>query len=1128
MGELYSFGEWVRQRRRALDLTQDALAQRVGIAVSMVRKIEADERRPSRQVAGLLADALAVPEAERDQFLQIARAERSTDHLPTAVVGALDHGAAPAAQLLPSGTVTFLFTDIAGSTRLWEQHPAAMQRALARHDALMQAAVTGRNGVRVKRTGDGLHAAFARATDAVVAALDAQQALLDEPWEATGPLRVRMALHTGVAEERDGDYFGPALNRAARLLSIAHGGQVLLSRATYELVRDHLAPGVALQDLGVQRLKDLSQPEQVYQLTAPPLPTDFPPLARPIPNTSVKPPSPSSLPPLVGRQAEWRALQVAWRSTLQGRTQIGIIIGEAGIGKTRLAEELLNLAEQDGALTANAHTYAAAGQLAYAPLVAWLRAPALRTHLLQLPDADVAELSRLMPELLSERPGLAPPAPATESWQRLRMFEALARAVLTERRPLLLVLNDLQWCDQETLDWLHFVLRHDPTTPLLVLATVRAEDARADALRRWWQSLEREEHVTLLELGALDARATQALAEQVSAGVLSPEQMAKLCQQTEGNPLFVVELVRATLSAGLAEAAVEPHIPAQSTTALPARMQAVLQTRLAQLSPAASELISLAAVIGRAFTVAALTHAGEASERSVVAALDELWQRRIVREQPDGSFDFSHDKLREVAYAALSPARRRLLHRRVAEALEQIHAPALDEVSGQIAAHYAQAGLARQAALYYRQSAANAHQVGALQEAAEQLEHGLRLVRQLPTSAVDLQLELELQADHAMILMLLKGFALPETVQAYERAFELAQRVDKVPQLFPILWGLHEVYLFQAKGAQARAMAEQCMVLAQQLADPGLILQAHHALWPILGTFFPDELAQAMVHIEAGIALYDPERHQNHRLQYGGHDPYVCGNMIAAKFLWLLGYPQQALQRGQAAIHHATKIKHPFSLAVALNNTGMMETYRREPRMVRELASQSRMICEQQHFPMILAETQILYGWARAMEGEIATGIGELREGMEGWNALGTMKGQPYHQLLLADAYLAEGDPLKALVAANHAIAAASIEGYLEAETHRMRGAALLAIGAPSEQVEESFQQALTVSRRQGTRSLELRSSVSLARLWQGQGRHTDAHWLLSAIYGWFTEGFDTADLIEAKSLLDELSSHLH
>ncbi len=351
MEQTVSFGDWLRQRRRSFDLTQEELARRVGCATGTIKKIETDERRPSREIATLLATQLQLAPEEREDFIRCARAELTPDRLPpptrsvprAAFVPAAPATARPPTQTappLPSGTVTFLFTDIEGSTKLWEQHPQAMPAALARHEALLHQAIGARSGVVVKSTGDGMHAVFARATDAVHAALAAQRSLAAEAWGPIGLLRVRMALHTGVTEERDGDYFGPPLNRVARLLAAGHGSQILLSLAAAELVREQLPPDADLRDLGAHRLRDLTYPEQIFQLVAANLPTTFPPLNALDPRRTNLPAQPTLL---IGRDQEVAAVCALLRGP---EVRLLTLTGPGGTGKTRLglqvAAELLD------------------------------------------------------------------------------------------------------------------------------------------------------------------------------------------------------------------------------------------------------------------------------------------------------------------------------------------------------------------------------------------------------------------------------------------------------------------------------------------------------------------------------------------------------------------------------------------------------------------------------------------------------------------------------------------------------------------------------------------------------------------------------------------------------------------
>ncbi len=432
--------------------------------------------------------------------------------------------------------------------------------------------------------------------------------------------------------------------------------------------------------------------------------------------------------PLVGRRREWVQLQAAWRQTSSRGAHLVLLTGEGGIGKTRLAEELVAWASRQGAAIASARCYAAEGELAYAPVTAWLRNDIIRAALPRLADIWLTEVARLVPDVLVERPDLGQPGPLLESWQRQRLFEALARAILAAHQPLLLLLDDMHWCDQETLEWLHYLFRFDAQSPLLLIGTLRSEEMSAGhPLRTLLTALQRNRQVTEIPLGALDASDTAALATQTAGRQLDPHVTASLFQETEGNPLFIVETVRA----GLIQGHDGGEMALQAGSTLPPTVQAVISARLEQLSPLAQEVMRLASVIGRAFTFAVLAQASKEDEDALVRALDELWQRRIIREQGTGAsdaYDFSHDKLREASYASLSGTRRRHLHRNVAHALERVYTDALDRVSGQIAAHYEHAGLPEQAIAYYQRAGEAAMQVYAHAEAMALFQRALALL----------------------------------------------------------------------------------------------------------------------------------------------------------------------------------------------------------------------------------------------------------------------------------------------------------------------------------------------------------------------------------------------------------------
>ncbi|NIO70856.1 MAG: AAA family ATPase [Anaerolineae bacterium] len=431
--------------------------------------------------------------------------------------------------------------------------------------------------------------------------------------------------------------------------------------------------------------------------------------------------------PLVGRHQEWARLQAAWQAASAGQPHFVLVAGEAGIGKTRLAEELVQWAGRQGIASASARCYAGEGGLAYAPVTTWLRARPLPP----LEPIWRSEIARLLPELLVEQPDLSPPGPLAEAWQQQRFFEALTRAILGGSQPLLLLIDALQWCDRGTLEWLHYLLRFDPQARLLVVGTLRLEEMELDhPLATLLEALRLGDQLTEIELGPLNEAETLSLAAHLANRELDPALAAPLYQGSEGNPLFVVEMVRVGLAKGGPWTA--EHGQEMARAALPPKVRMVIEARLAQLSPLARELAGLAATIGREFTFAVLARASDSDEDTLVRGLDELWRRRIVREQGADAYDFSHDKIREVAYATLSAARRRLLHRRVAQALEVVYADDLDPVRGQVAVHYERAGRPEQAIPYYQRAAEVARRVYANEEAMEYLERALALLEAEP------------------------------------------------------------------------------------------------------------------------------------------------------------------------------------------------------------------------------------------------------------------------------------------------------------------------------------------------------------------------------------------------------------
>jgi predicted ATPase len=438
-------------------------------------------------------------------------------------------------------------------------------------------------------------------------------------------------------------------------------------------------------------------------------------------------------------------------------------------------------------------------------------------------------------------------------------------------------------------------------------------------------------------------------------------------------------------------------------------------------------------------------------------------------------------------------------------------------------------------AIHYLQHAGeNAKRRSAHREAISLLTKGLELLKTLPDTSDHAQQELTLQITLGSALVVTRGYAVPEVVKAYTRARELCQHLGETPQLFPTLWGLWIFYLVRGELQTARELGEQLLSLAQRAQDPVLLLEAHDALGQ---TFFcRGEFAPARAHLEQGIALYDPQQHRALAFMYGEQDPGVgCLNHVA-RTLWFLGYPEQALGRIQESLTLAQELSHPHNLAITLFFAALVHQYRREVQAVQERAEAVIRLSTEQGFPTGLAWGTFLRGWALAEQGQAEEGIAQVRWGTAAWQATGAEVELTYYLVLLAEAYGKAGQADKGLAALADAPAMIDKTGdqRWETEVYRLKGELLLAqegsrlqavgLREKTEEAEECFHKAIEGARKQQAKSLELRATISLARLWQRQGKHHVARNMLSEIYGWFTEGFDTKDLQEAKTLLEELT----
>ncbi len=839
--------------------------------------------------------------------------------------------------------------------------------------------------------------------------------------------------------------------------------------------------------------------------------------------------------PLIGRNKEWGQLQTAWQTVQQTGIHCVVIAGEAGIGKTRLAEEMLIWAQEQSIHTAQARAYATQEELAYGTVVELLHTTAFQTRLKQLNQLWLSHLARLLPDLLQRHPDLTLAGLEMDSWQRHQLFEALTCTCYADTQSLLIILNDLQWADHETIAWLHYLLcatshhntEADQKPVLLVVGTVRTGEIATDhALHRFLWDLRRNDRLTEIDLKPLDSDETTALAKAVAKQVLAPALLKLLQQTTEGNPLFIVETVRSVLEDGtnglVQQTPSDLELANRSVSTLPPKVYTMIQARLAQLSPQAQEIASLAAVIGRFFSFDLLAAASQLDEESLATGLDELWERRIIHEQGTDAYDFSHDRIREVAYHQVGRARRRLLHRRVAEALEIINAHRLDSISSELATHYEQAGLTKRAIEAYSRAAITAQQMGAYRDGIALIQRGLALLKTTPDTLEKLALELAFQFQLAPIQRTTLGYAASAQGLTLARARTLSQLLNKQDSLHHVLIGLFSHKFVRAEILESKQIAEELWEIAQTSPELMILMEAGHAMgghrWA-MGDF-----QTAHSYFEPANAQDDPIHQQNH-IHAFGFNLCLFNRSFDAHALWMLGRPDQAVQQIQATIAQARTQAHPVSLALTLAYAAMLYQFRREPVMVQQLAAETIAVCVKHGNAYYQLWATMLHTWAEAIQGNSANKLALIQQTIEDFKATESRIRLPFYLSLVVELFLLIGEPEQGLATLREAeeLAIVTQESWWIAELHRLRGELLQYQGDPPATVELCFGEAIEIARRQQAKLLELRATVSLARLWKQQGKQREAQQHLTELLNSFTEGWDTPDLQAAQTLLSQL-----
>jgi predicted ATPase len=507
---------------------------------------------------------------------------------------------------------------------------------------------------------------------------------------------------------------------------------------------------------------------------------------------------------------------------------------------------------------------------------------------------------------------------------------------------------------------------------------------------------------------------------------------------------------------------------------------------------------------------------------------------------PEPEYTFKHALTQEVAYNALLLERRRGLHERTGQAIEALFPSRLAEHYGALAHHYGRSGNAGKAVEYLQLAGQQAVQRSAYAEAISHVNTAVGLLETLPDPVERAQRELVLQLSLGRATAFTKGFAAPETGRAYARARELSQQVGETSQLFAALSGLYDFYVQQGKHQTAHELAEQLLSLAQRQREPAPLVNGRRVMGQSL--FWLGELSAARSHLEQAIVLDDPQQHPA-AVYSGGRSPGWFALNLVAQALWLLGYPEQAMERIYEALTLTRELARPFPLSGALCWAAWLHQYRREGPLAQERAEASIALATEHGFVARGALGTIMQGWALAEQGQGEAGITQLRQGLAAYRATGSEVGRTNHLSLLAAAYGNVGQTAEGLHVLAEALTFAHTTGERcwEAELYRLKGELLFQSGVQGlesgvltpdvelqtrdAEAEACFRQALDIARRQQAKSLELRAAVSLARLWQHQGKRAAAYELLAPVYGWFTEGFDTDDLQEAKALLDELNS---
>jgi DNA-binding winged helix-turn-helix (wHTH) protein/predicted ATPase len=889
------------------------------------------------------------------------------------------------------------------------------------------------------------------------------------------------------------------------LLRLAEPGAIVLSDITGQLVRG----AMRLEEIGPLRGPGTTILQTAYKvLGRTPQPTALEWQGRRVRRV------------FVGREREMMTLHALLAQVANGYGQVVGIAGEPGIGKSRLLYEFRQQVRHQP------YTYLAGRCVSYGQATPYLPLLDLLRQACDLTESDATDgvitkvrLSLqavgMEPEewgpyilrLLGREDGTAHLETLSPQALRTRTFEALLQMQLraSHQRPLLLEVEDIHWIDPTSEEWLMVLVERLAGVPILLLLSYRAGYQPA------WMG---KSYATQLALQRLTADESRRIVRAVlGAWSVSEELVQTIEAKGEGNPFFLEELTQAVVEQG----------DAHPTLVLPETVQAVLATRLDRLPPEAKALLQVAAVVGREVSgslLQAVTALAEAPLRQGLARLQEAEFLYEARPVPELVFTFKHALTQEVVYQSLLRHTRQQYHRQIAEVLVARFAAVVEMQPEVLAHHYTEAGLNEQAIPYWQRAGERAAARSAHREVIAHCTRGMEVLRRLPDTLARAGYELELRLSLGASLLSLQGPSAPEVGPVWTRARELCEQVGDTTQLSKALIGLSAFHGLRGELQAALERAQDLLRLAQCTHDAFLHCVAHYRIGFAL--FFRGALVPARANFEQALALYDPQQHSDRQLLGGFQDHVVSCLSQLTLGLIVLGYPDQAVTRIREALTRAQELAHPYSRVYALVNALTLHQLRRDIQAVQAHAEATIAICEAQEFAFWLAVGRFHEGWVLVAQGHGEEGVARMRPGIAPSERLMA----PYFRALLAEAHATIGQTAEGLVVLTEVLTEVNQgEGrFYAAELHRLKGELLLRqamTNAP--QAEACFQQALALARRSQAKWWELRAAMSLCRLWQRQGRCAAARQLLAEVYGWFTEGFDTADLQEASALLHAL-----